>query len=141
MKFFKKIGKGSKRVIGYETHKDGIGMIKDFIVDTKDRTQKKTFTETPDTRFDDLSENQAKDFCSRFNKISIAFAVLAVIAILTLVRFVMEGDYFYCIFSLAFLGLCAVNFLKFRYLIFRIKKPSAPNAFQGFMQRIFEKSN
>lgn len=132
MKFFSKIARTSKRVVGYETHKTGVKIIGDFVSQTKDAVQNKTKPDADAVSVKTLSKTQRSDYAPRFKKISYFFMLLAVLDILLGVRFAMTGEYLTVVLCVAFLAFCAVNILKYQVFAFQMKNPSADKPLDAF---------
>lgn len=120
MKIFTKILKTSKRIVGYQTHKQGFQIINDVVQQTR-AAAKGEIAEDKQTEVP-LSKTEKQNISKRLRLISVAFVVFAVIGIFTMVSFLMSAAYLSALMSLAFVALCAVLTFKYQFIAHNMVK-------------------
>lgn len=137
MKLFSKVGRFSKRVVDYDTHKTNISMISRILGQTRNQLKGKGTSEGQ--TMEELTQDERANIQSQLRKTSIIFWCITLLSLINMCYFGYKGDIFAVILSVAFLVLCGAHIFKYEFLLYRFNYPQKKPTPQAFFDHLLKR--
>lgn len=139
MNILNKLFKTSKRIIGYEGHRNNIGIIKDSYQTTKEAIQNKGALTAEYCSVDALNQHETKKCLTAAKRFCAFFIFLAVLGLINALYLLVHVQVMPTIFCLAFTFFCAAQIFKYQISIFQLKNPNEQKPIEAFKAQLFKR--